>query len=181
MSRIAESELIINDRGAVYHIDLRPDELGDTVVTVGDPDRVREVSKYFDKIEVKRQHREFISHTGYIGKKRITVLSSGIGPDNIDIVMNELDALANIDLQTRTIKSEKNHSILCVSALPVPFRPIYPWMALYWQSMAWALTACCMPTKVKEFGNWRWKMHLLPIPSTIPAKQDPILCRGVSF
>ena len=97
MSRIAESELIINDRGAVYHIDLRPDELGDTVVTVGDPDRVREVSKYFDKIEVKRQHREFISHTGYIGKKRITVLSSGIGPDNIDIVINELDALVNID------------------------------------------------------------------------------------
>lgn len=106
MSRIAESELIINDRGAVYHIDLRPDELGDTVVTVGDPDRVREVSKYFDKIEVKRQHREFISHTGYIGKKRITVLSSGIGPDNIDIVVNELDALVNIDFETREIKKQ---------------------------------------------------------------------------
>ncbi|MBL0306324.1 MAG: nucleoside phosphorylase [Chitinophagaceae bacterium] len=106
MSRIAESELIINDRGAVYHIDLRPDELGDTVVTVGDPDRVREVSKYFDKIEVKRQHREFISHTGYIGKKRITVLSSGIGPDNIDIVVNELDALVNIDFETREVKKQ---------------------------------------------------------------------------
>ena len=106
MSRIAESELIINDRGAVYHIDLRPDELGDTVVTVGDPDRVREVSKYFDNIEVKRQHREFISHTGYIGKKRITVLSSGIGPDNIDIVINELDALVNIDFETREVKKQ---------------------------------------------------------------------------
>ena len=106
MSRIAESELIINDRGAVYHIDLRPDELGDTVVTVGDPDRVREVSKYFDNIEVKRQHREFISHTGYIGKKRITVLSSGIGPDNIDIVVNELDALVNIDFETREVKKQ---------------------------------------------------------------------------
>ena len=106
MSRIAESELIINDRGAVYHIDLRPDELGDTVVTVGDPDRVREVSKYFDKIEVKRQHREFISHTGYIGKKRITVLSSSIGPDNIDIVINELDALVNIDFETREVKKQ---------------------------------------------------------------------------
>ncbi|MBL7723574.1 MAG: nucleoside phosphorylase [Chitinophagaceae bacterium] len=106
MSRIAESELIINDRGAVYHIDLRPDELGDTVVTVGDPDRVKEVSKYFDKIEVKRQHREFISHTGYINKKRITVLSSGIGPDNIDIVINELDALVNIDFETREIKKQ---------------------------------------------------------------------------
>lgn len=106
MSRIAESELIINDRGAVYHIDLRPDELGDTVVTVGDPDRVKEVSKYFDSIDVKRQHREFISHTGYINKKRITVLSSGIGPDNIDIVINELDALVNIDFETREIKKQ---------------------------------------------------------------------------
>lgn len=104
MSRIAESELIINARGAVYHLDLRPEEIASTVITVGDPDRVKEVSKYFDKIEVKRQHREFISHTGYVGTKRITVLSSGIGPDNIDIVINELDALANIDFNTREIK-----------------------------------------------------------------------------
>lgn len=106
MSRIAESELIINPRGAVYHLDLRPEEIGNTVVTVGDPDRVREVSKYFDSIEVQRQHREFISHTGYVGKKKITVLSSGIGPDNIDIVLNELDALANIDFETRQIRPE---------------------------------------------------------------------------
>ncbi len=106
MNRIAESELIINPRGAVYHLDLRPDELGQTVVTVGDPDRVGEVSKYFDRVEVKRQHREFISHTGFVGKKRITVLSSGIGPDNIDIVLNELDALVNIDFSTREIKKE---------------------------------------------------------------------------
>jgi len=106
MSRIAESELIINDRGAVYHLDLTPDEIAGTVVTVGDPDRVKEISKYFDSIEVKRQHREFVSHTGYVGKKRITVLSSGIGPDNIDIVINELDALVNIDFKTREIKKE---------------------------------------------------------------------------
>lgn len=106
MSRIAESELIINDRGAVYHLDLRPEEIAGTVITVGDPDRVKEVSKYFDTIEVKRQHREFISHTGLVGKKRLTVLSSGIGPDNIDIVLNELDALVNIDFRTREIKKE---------------------------------------------------------------------------
>lgn len=106
MSRIAESELIINARGAVYHLDLKPEEIAGTVITVGDPDRVKEVSKYFDKIEVKRQHREFISHTGYAGKKRLTVLSSGIGPDNIDIVINELDALANIDFNTREIKKD---------------------------------------------------------------------------
>jgi uridine phosphorylase len=104
MSRIAESELIINERGAVYHLDLRPEELAGTVVTVGDPGRVKEVSKLFDSIEFKAQHREFISHTGYVGKKRLTVLSSGIGPDNIDIVINELDALVNIDFETRQIK-----------------------------------------------------------------------------
>ena len=106
MSRIAESELIINPRGAVYHLDLRPEEIAGTVVTVGDPDRVKEVSKYFDSIEFKSQHREFISHTGYVGKKRLTVLSSGIGPDNIDIVINELDALVNIDFETRQIKNQ---------------------------------------------------------------------------
>lgn len=106
MNRIAESELIINPRGAVYHLDLRPEEIANTVITVGDPDRVKEVSKHFDAIEVKRQHREFISHTGTINKKRITVLSSGIGPDNIDIVMNELDALANIDFETRQINNQ---------------------------------------------------------------------------
>ena len=104
MSRIAESELIINNRGAAYHLDLRPEELAPTVVTVGDPDRVARFSRQFDKIEVQRQHREFISHTGRIGNKRLTVLSSGIGPDNIDIVLNELDALANINLETREIK-----------------------------------------------------------------------------
>lgn len=106
MSRIAESELIINNRGAIYHLDLRPEEIANTIVTVGDPDRVKEVSKHFDAIEIKRQHREFISHTGRIGQKRITVLSSGIGPDNIDIVLNELDALANIDFETRQIRSQ---------------------------------------------------------------------------
>lgn len=109
VNRIAESELIINDRGAVYHINLRPDELAETVITVGDPGRVPEVSKYFDNIEVKQQHREFVAHTGYIGKKRITVLSTGIGPDNIDIVLNELDALVNIDFTTRTINPALKH------------------------------------------------------------------------
>lgn len=109
MSRIAESELIINDRGAIYHLDLRPEEIAGTVITVGDPDRVKEVSKHFDAIEVKRQHREFITHTGRIGNKRISVLSSGIGPDNIDIVINELDALVNIDFETRQIKEKLSH------------------------------------------------------------------------
>jgi uridine phosphorylase len=104
MQRIAESELIINARGAVYHLDVRPEELAQTVITVGDPDRVSEVSKYFDEIETRRQHREFVTHTGRIGKKRISVVSTGIGPDNIDIVLNELDALVNIDFESRQIR-----------------------------------------------------------------------------
>ena len=104
MSQIRESELIINPRGAVYHLDLRPEEIADTIITVGDPGRVEAISRHFDKIEHRSQHREFVSHTGHIGKKRLTVLSSGIGPDNIDIVMNELDALVNIDFHSRTIK-----------------------------------------------------------------------------
>jgi len=106
MQRIAESELIINSRGAVYHIDLRPEELAQNIIIVGDPDRVGMVSKYFDKTEIKRQHREFVSHTGMIGNKRITCTSTGIGPDNIDIVLNEFDALVNIDFESRTIKKE---------------------------------------------------------------------------
>ena len=104
--RIPESELILNGRGAVYHLNLLPEELASTVITVGDPDRVQQVSKHFDSVETKQQHREFISHTGFIGKKRITVVSTGIGTDNIDIVLNELDALANIDFNSRTIKPQ---------------------------------------------------------------------------
>jgi uridine phosphorylase len=103
MNRIAESELIINSRGAVYHLNLRPEEMADTIITVGDPDRVQAVSKHFDHIEYQFQHREFITHTGTIGNKRLSVVSTGIGTDNIDIVLNELDALANINFETRTI------------------------------------------------------------------------------
>jgi len=106
MHKIESSELIINKRGAIYHLDLRPEEIAQTVITVGDPGRVEQVSKYFDSIEYKQQHREFITHTGFIGKKRISVISTGIGPDNIDIVMNELDALVNIDLEERVIKKD---------------------------------------------------------------------------
>ncbi len=106
MNRIAESELIINSRGAIYHLNCRPEEIATTIITVGDPDRVKEVSKHFDRIEFRNQHREFVTHTGYIGKKRISCMSTGIGPDNIDIALNEADALINIDFNTRSVKSE---------------------------------------------------------------------------
>jgi uridine phosphorylase len=106
MNSIEASELIINKRGAIYHVNCRPEEIADTIITVGDPDRVKEVSKHFDSIEFKNNHREFVTHTGFIGKKRLSVTSTGIGPDNVDIVLNELDALANIDFETRTIKHD---------------------------------------------------------------------------
>jgi uridine phosphorylase len=107
MSQMANSELILNDDGSIYHLHLLPSDIADTVITVGDPKRVEVVSQYFDRIEVRKQKREFITHTGYIGQKRLTVISTGMGPGNIDIFMNELDALANIDFQTRSIKAEK--------------------------------------------------------------------------
>lgn len=110
MQRIADSELILNQRGAIYHLDLRPEEIATTIILVGDPGRVEQVSKHFDRIEFENEHREFITHTGFIGKKRLSVSSTGIGTDNIDIAINELDALVNIDFATRTIK--RKHTAL---------------------------------------------------------------------
>jgi uridine phosphorylase len=104
LPHLAESELILNNRGAVYHLNLRPEELANTVITVGDPDRVAQVSQHFDSVEIKRQHREFVTHTGWLGGKRLSVISTGIGTGNIDIVFNEMDALVNIDLEKKQIK-----------------------------------------------------------------------------
>ena len=101
---IQDSELILTPEGKIYHLDLSPSQLAPTVITVGDPGRVEMVSKYFDTIETTAQHREFKTVTGIYKGKRISVISTGIGPDNIDIVFNELDALVNIDFETREIK-----------------------------------------------------------------------------
>ncbi|HVB02189.1 MAG TPA: nucleoside phosphorylase [Chitinophagaceae bacterium] len=106
MARIPESELILSPDGTVYHLRLRPENLASTVITVGDPQRVSEVSRYFDQVDFKTAHREFTTHTGRIGKKPISVISTGIGTDNIDIVLNELDALVNIDLDLRLVKEQ---------------------------------------------------------------------------
>ena len=104
--RIPESELIINADGSVFHIHLKPEELADTVIMVGDPGRVDMIAEYLTDIEFRHASREFVSVTGKYRGKRITVLSHGIGPDNIDIVMTELDALANIDFATRELRPE---------------------------------------------------------------------------
>jgi len=106
MSTIAPSELILNPDGSIYHINLKPEHISKNIIFVGDQNRVAKVAKHFDTIEFETQKREFKSIVGTLNNKRFTVISTGIGPDNIDIVINELDALVNIDLRTRTIKKE---------------------------------------------------------------------------
>lgn len=106
MKKFRESELIVNSDGSIYHLKLQPGQVADTIILVGDQGRVKTVSSHFDSIEHKVQNREFLTHTGTYRGKPVTVLSTGIGTDNIDIVMNELDALVNIDIQTRQLNPE---------------------------------------------------------------------------
>ncbi|HET8753038.1 MAG TPA: nucleoside phosphorylase [Salinimicrobium sp.] len=104
MNSLEASEFILNKDGSIYHLNLLPEQLASTVITVGDPDRVDKVTQYFDKVDLRVRKREFHTQTGFFKGKRISVISTGIGTDNIDIVMNELDALVNIDFKSRSIK-----------------------------------------------------------------------------
>ena len=107
---IPPTELIITKEGRIYHLDLLPEDIGDNIILVGDQERVPTISKYFDRIELKRSKREFVTHTGLLNNKRVSVISTGIGCDNIDIVVNELDALVNIDFEKKVVKND--HQIL---------------------------------------------------------------------
>jgi uridine phosphorylase len=107
MSNIAESELILNPDGSLYHLSLKPENIADTIITVGDPGRVYRISQYFEKLDFEMNKREFITHTGRYKGKRISVISTGMGTDNIEILLTELDALVNIDLESREIKKRK--------------------------------------------------------------------------
>ncbi len=107
MAKISETDLVLNPDGSVYHLNLLPKHISDIIIAVGDPSRVYSVSQYFDEVEFEMNKREFITHVGTYKGKRITVISTGIGPDNVEIVFTELDALANIDLKTREPKSRK--------------------------------------------------------------------------
>jgi uridine phosphorylase len=100
------SELILNADQSIYHLHLHPEQVAPLIITVGDQDRVAKVSAYFDKVEFRVRKREFVTHTGWLGKTRLSVISTGIGPDNIDIVLNELDALFNVDLKTKEVKPD---------------------------------------------------------------------------
>ncbi len=107
LNKISETDLIINPDGSVYHLNLKPSHLSDTIITVGDPNRVHRVSRFFDDVDFEMNKREFITHIGKYKGKRITVISSGMGTDNVEILMTELDALANINLRTREPKANK--------------------------------------------------------------------------
>ena len=107
MSKIPESELILNPDGSVYHLSLKAENIADTIITVGDPGRVYRVSRFFDDLDFEMNKREFITHTGRYKGKRISVISTGMGVDNIEILLTELDALANIDLETGEVKKRK--------------------------------------------------------------------------
>lgn len=106
LNKLAASELVLNEDGSVYHLNLLPEDIAEKIILVGDPDRVAKVSKYFDTVEIRKNKREFYTHTGTLRGERITVMSTGIGTENIDIVMNELDALVNIDLKQKEFKTE---------------------------------------------------------------------------
>ena len=103
---IKESELILNSDGSIYHLQLKPGEVAKTIITVGDPDRVDNITSHFDSISVNKRNREFKTVTGLLGNKRLTVIATGIGTDNIDIVFNELDALVNIDFEKKEVKKQ---------------------------------------------------------------------------
>lgn len=107
MKKFSEADLILNDDGSIYHLSLKPKNIADNIIVVGDPGRVHRVSKHFDKIDFEINKREFITHTGTYKNKPVTVMSTGMGVDNIEIVMIELDALFNVDLKTRTVKPER--------------------------------------------------------------------------
>lgn len=125
------SELVLNDKGQVYHLGILPENISDKIIIVGDQDRVGMVSDFFERIEHQSQHREFVCHTGFFNSKRITVLSTGIGTDNIDIVLNELDALVNIDLNKRIANSEpRTLDIIRIGTCGIlqPEIPVHSWI-----------------------------------------------------
>lgn len=107
MSKISPTDLILNRDGSVYHLNLLPKHLGEIIIAVGDPHRVYQVSKYFDDVDFEMNKREFITHVGKFKGKKVTVISTGIGTDNIEIVLTELDALANVDLEEREVRSRR--------------------------------------------------------------------------
>lgn len=187
MGRIAESELIINGDGSIFHLHIRPEDLADTVMLVGDPGRVDMVASFFDEIEVDKSSREFHTVTGKYKGKRLSVISTGIGCDNIDIVVNELDALKNIDFRTREEKSEKTTlNILRVgtSGAIQPEIPLGSFVfshysvgfdaLLNWYGGRANIADAKVESDFLEHMGQEWVEKKLPIPYFVKASQDLI-------
>lgn len=150
---IKTSELILNPDGSIYHLNLRPEHLAPIIITVGDPDRVDHVSRYFDTIEFKIQKREFKTHTGVYHNQRISVISTGIGSDNIDIVLNELDALVNIDFETRTIKPDLKSLKIVRIGTSGALQPDIPVDSFLLSSYAIDINGLLQSYKIKKIQN----------------------------
>ena len=150
--KIPASELPLQPGGQIYHLGIHPEDLADHIIVVGDPGRVESISKYFDTVDFKHTNRELVTHTGTLRGQRITVLSTGMGTDNIDIVMTELDALASIDLKKMEIKDAKERlrSTSSVSGLAVPCSPKSRFTILWRRAMASASTAFSIFTSTMD-------------------------------
>ena len=188
MKGIASSELIINGDGSVFHLHLKPEELAERVILVGDPGRVESVTSFFDTIEFSKSSREFFSATGLYKGKRITALSTGIGTDNIDIVMNELDALANIDFDTRLPKKDKRSLRILRIGTSGAIHPDIPLGSfvfshisvgcdglLNWYSGRNSVSELDMERAFIEHMDW---LHELPAPYFAKAADSLIECFG---
>ncbi len=187
MRVIEPSELIINPDGSIFHLHLKPEQLAENIILVGDPGRVKMIAGFFDSIESETENREFVSATGSYGTKRITILSTGIGTDNIDIVVNELDALVNIDLATRQVKSE--HKSLKIIRIGTSGGlqgdiPVNAFLAstkaigfdglLNFYERRNEVSDIAFETSFKNFVNWN---ELLPSPYVVEA--DPALFKRI--
>ena len=187
MRVIEPSELIINPDGSIFHLHLKPEQLAENIILVGDPGRVKMIAGFFDSIESETENREFVSATGSYGTKRLTILSTGIGTDNIDIVVNDLDALVNIDLATRQVKSE--HKSLKIIRIGTSGGlqgdiPVNAFLAstkaigfdglLNFYERRNEVSDIAFETSFKNFVNWN---ELLPSPYVVEA--DPALFKRI--
>ena len=178
------SELILNPDQSIYHLNLHPEDLADTVILVGDPGRVARVSRYFEYVEVQKSKREFVTHTGRYNGKRLSVVSTGIGTDNVDIVLNELDALANIDFREKKIKESLTRLNLIRVGTSGSIQPDIPVDSLVLSELAIGFDGLLqfydsgevqladIQFAFMEYSGWS---VLKPVPYVVPA--DPVLCK----
>jgi len=177
---LKNSELILNKDGSIYHLNLKPENIAKTIIFVGDQDRVNEITKHFDTIEFTTQKREFKTTTGYYKSTKITVISTGIGPDNIDIVLNELDALVNIDLKTRLVK--ENHTALTIVRIGTSgsLQEEVPVDSFLLSSHALDLNGMLHAYQIEEISNTEIENAFIKHTNWNPKKAAPIIIKNCS-